>query len=177
MYQTLDHFSKIGRISSTHGLDGRLHIVHHLKGKQVFKKIPFIFIEIRNQNYIPYKLTSIISSTETDSIITLDGIDTIEKAKLITGKSIYLPTPQYDTLQPKEVTLDFSGFTLYNQYDRKVGHIASIFESPGQLLAAITLENGNEALVPLVEQFILSINAAKKEVTLNIPEGLIEIYL
>lgn len=177
MYQTLDEFSHIGRLSSTHGLEGKLHFVHHLKGKNIFKKIEFIFIEIRPKNYIPYKIHILSTSSDTDAIIQLDKIETVEAAKLLAGKMVYLPTPQYDNLQPKEVTLDFNGFTLFNQYDRKVGLIASIFESPGQLLAAVTLENGNEALVPLVEKFILSINAQKKELTLDLPEGLIEMYI
>lgn len=177
MYQTLDEFTNIGRLSSTHGLEGHVHFVHHLKGKNILKKFSFIFIEVKPSSYIPYKFSIISNSSDTDAIIKLDKVDDVDAAKPIAGKAVFLPTKLYDEIQPKDVTLNFTGFTLYNQFDRKVGLIESIFESPGQLLASVTLENGNEALVPLVEQFILSINANKRELTLNIPDGLIEMYL
>ncbi len=47
-------YVNIGRVSSTHGLDGTLLIRHNLGNKQVFQKIPHIFIEVRRESYIPY---------------------------------------------------------------------------------------------------------------------------
>jgi 16S rRNA processing protein RimM len=177
MYQTSDSFTEIGKLSSTHGLDGFLNIHHKLKGKQPFKNIKFLFVELKKQSYIPFKIEQIKIFSEDDAIVKLESIENVEQAKQIAGKKIYLPTDLYEKIQPKELTMDFKGFILYNQYDQKVGIIEDIFESPGQLLASVILANGNEALVPLVEQWILHINISKKELTLTIPEGLIEVYL
>jgi len=177
MYQTIESFSQIGRLSSTHGLDGSIALVHRLKGKKPFQQLPFVFIELRNKSYIPFRVTSARVLSETDAIIRLEGIDTIEQAKRIAGKNVFLPSGEYDRLQPAEQTLDFKGFVLYDQYDKRTGVVDSVIEYPGQLIANVILVNGNEALVPIVEQHIINIDARKKELTLHIPDGLIDIYL
>ncbi len=177
MYQTLNQFAEIGRIASTHGLEGHVNFVHNLKGKKPFKDIKFLFIEMKRGSNIPFKIKNIRPSSDTDAILAIEGIDTLEQAKTIAGKKVSLPQEQYEQVQPKDVTMNFVGFTLYDAKDKKVGIIKEVFESPGQLLASIELENGNEALVPMVESWILGINMNSKELYIQLPDGLIEVYL
>lgn len=177
MYQTIQAFKQIGKLSSTHGLDGAIHLTHHLKGKKVLKKLAFIFIEIKTQSYIPYALTSCSEQDETSAIIYLEDVNTVEAAKLLAGKGVFIPEAEYTQVQPQEVTMDFAGFTVYDHHDKRVGSIEEITEYPGQLMASILLDNGNEALIPLVEQHIININTTQKTLTLRIPDGLIDIYL
>lgn len=176
-YQTIDTFSQIGKLAATHGLEGNIAFVHRLKGKKLFQNLPFVFIELKNKSYIPFRIVSSKVLSETDAIVRFEGIDTVEKAKKIAGKHIFLPTEAYDRLQPAEQTLDFKGFVLYDQYDKKTGVVESVTEYPGQLMANVILTNGKEALIPIVEQHIINIDGRKKELTLQIPDGLIEIYL
>lgn len=169
-------YTYIGKVHTTHGLNGHVNASHKLKGKNIFKKLKHIFIEVRPESYIPYFIEECIIASDSEVILLLDETYNPEDARTIVGKNFYIENALYDQLQPKEVTMDFAGFTVYNQDDKKIGIITEINEMPGQLLASVDVE-GIEAMIPLVEQHILSININKKEITLQIPDGLLEVYL
>lgn len=177
--QQMNHpeYTLIGRLNSTHGLDGNIAFTHQLKGKNAIKKLQHIFVEIRKESYIPYFIEACNIFNEQDAALLLDEVYSLEEAKKLTGKNVYIETELYNKLQPADVSMNFVGFTLFDANDQKVGIVTDIIETPNQLLAAVELPNGNEALVPIVEHFICSINVAKKELTLQIPDGLIDIYL
>jgi 16S rRNA processing protein RimM len=176
MYQTITSYASVGKLASTHGLDGNITFIHRLKGTDIFKKVKFIFIELQPESYIPFELIATKRLSDTEAIVRLDGIDSIEKAKKIVGKNIYLPSETHYQLQPEELTMDFKDFALYNQQDKLIGNIIEVIEYPQQLIASVALPNNNEALIPIVEQHIIRIDVLKKSLTLHIPEGLIEIY-
>jgi len=170
-------YTLIGRLNSTHGLEGNITLTHQLKGKNTVKKLQHIFVEVRKESYIPYFIENCTIFNEQDAAVLLDDVYSLEEAKKLAGKNVYIETELYQKLQPADVSMNFVGFTLYDGNDQKVGKITDIIEAPNQLLAAVELSNGNEALVPVVEHFISSINIAKRELTLQIPDGLIDLYL
>lgn len=176
-YQTINAFSQIGKLSSTHGLEGNIILVHKLKGKKILQQLPFVFIELQNKSYIPFRIVANRVLSETDAIVRFENVDTVEEAKKLAGRLLFIPTEVYDRLQPADQTMDFKGFVLYDQYDKKTGVVESVMEYPGQLMANVILNNGKEALIPIVEQHIINIDGRKKELTLQIPDGLIDIYL
>lgn len=169
-------YTYIGRLHSTHGLQGHITATHKLKGKNIFKQLKHIFVEIRPESYIPYFIEECTITAEDEVIILVDETYSPEAAKHIVGKNIYIENALYSKLQPAELTMNFEGYIVYDAHDKKVGTITEIQEMPGQLLASVDI-NGIEALIPLVEHHILNINTKKKEITLQIPDGLLDIYL
>jgi 16S rRNA processing protein RimM len=57
-----------------------------------------------------------------------------------------------------------------------LGKILEVIEQPHQLLCRIEVQ-GKEALIPLHEETILKIDKKKQQVIVELPEGLLEIYL
>jgi 16S rRNA processing protein RimM len=61
---------------------------------------------------------------------------------------------------------------MFDSENRDLGEIIDIIEMPQQLLAQLHYQN-QEVLVPLAEDWILSINPRKKQIVMEIPDGLL----
>jgi 16S rRNA processing protein RimM len=67
------------------------------------------------------------------------------------------------------------GYTVV-EAGKELGKILEIIEQPHQLLCRLEIE-GKEVLIPLHEDTILKVDKKKQQVIVELPEGLLEIYL
>jgi len=67
------------------------------------------------------------------------------------------------------------GYTIID-YTEPLGEILEVIEQPHQLLCRLDIK-GKEVLIPLNESFLQKVNHAKKQVNVELPDGLLEIYL
>lgn len=169
-------YVNIGRVSSTHGLDGTLLIKHNLGSRQAFQKIPHIFIEVRRESYIPYFIEEKKGLTEDEVLLRLDDVAAVETAKTLTGKNVYIEEERYAQLKPKGATFNMTGYTVTDKKAGLLGTVESIFETPGQVLATV-LYKGKEVIVPLIDATIVGIDAARRAITVDLPDGLLDVYL
>jgi 16S rRNA processing protein RimM len=139
-------------------------------------KFSTIFIEITGK-LVPYFVSSIKYLQKNAAYLILEDVDTIEKASLLVKKHIYLPNKLKPKRKKSEFTLmDLLGFTALDVNEGELGVITDIHEYPKQLIAAVTYKNC-EVLFPLNEEIIKGIDVVKEIVTVDLPEGLLEIYL
>jgi 16S rRNA processing protein RimM len=68
------------------------------------------------------------------------------------------------------------GFEVEDQRLGVVGTIQSINDSTAQPLFEV-LHGGIEILIPMIDHFLVTIDRDNKKVVMNLPEGLIEMYL
>ena len=168
-------YSLIGKISGTHGLDGRLSLTHNLP-KNSFRKLSHIFIEMKNRSYIPYFIEEQKEVANDTVLLRLDETATVEEAKMLAGKNVYIETDQMQKLNPKGISSDLVGFVVTDSAHGVLGVIETLFETPGQVLATIHYKN-KEVIIPLIDATIRSIDIATKTVRVNLPEGLLDVYL
>ena len=72
--------------------------------------------------------------------------------------------------------MDLKGFTAVDDNEGELGIITDIHEYPQQLIATVTYKNC-EVLFPLNEEVIISIDVVREIVTVDLPDGLLDIYL
>ena len=66
------------------------------------------------------------------------------------------------------------GSQVFLQSGDQVGVVGEIVKLPGQDLLSID-KGGNQVLVPMVKQIIISIDVAAKKIVINPPEGLLDV--
>lgn len=169
-------YQQIGKIAGTHGLDGSVVLRHQLEGKGIWTKIPHIFIEVRRESYIPYFIESRKVLNHEEVLLILDEVHSMELAKSLSGKNVYLEEEIFSRLKPKAVTVDMIGFKVIDKVHGELGTIEDLFETPGQVLATVQYK-GKEVMVPLIDATIVSVNAAGRAITVQLPEGLLDVYL
>ncbi len=169
-------YSYIGKIVSTHGLEGKVILKHVFDKGSVFNKLDHIFIEERKNSFIPYfpEEKKVIAADEV--LLRLDEVYSVEQARLFSGKQVYIETDLFNRLQQNKVSTDMKGYRIIDQQKGILGMIEDLFETPGQVLATLFI-NEKEVIIPLIPTTIVEVNALKKEIKVNLPEGLLDIYL
>lgn len=169
-------FIQIGRITTTHGLEGKLILNHHLGKNNKLKELKHFFVELKRESYIPYFIDSITFSNDEEAYVMIEDINSLEAGKTLSGKNVYLSTDQYEKLKPKDNNINFEGFEVSDASFGIIGKIESLIETPGQLLATI-LHNEIEVIIPLNDQTIKDINITTKKLKVTLPDGLLDVYL
>ena len=166
---------KIGKIVKPFGYKGELKILLDIIPEEGFKDIEAFFIPVR-EKFLPYFLQDWKAQQNPQHyIVKLEDIDTKEEAQFMNGKEIYVPADAI-TVEEEFSYADLKGYKLIDSTSGFWGFIEEVMELPQHEVAQITVE-GKEVLVPLQEELIGEIDEEKEEVTVNLPEGFIDIYL
>lgn len=172
----LDKFVTIGYTKKTYGSKGQIKMVVEAHYLEDLIKSDFVFI-----NYMGKPLPFFIETIEDmgDLLLKVEEVDTPEEAKSIVAKDLYLRETDLSTLPEKrdENGLLFGflkGFDLWDASGSAVGQIIDIQQYPQQEIA--TVQYGErEVLIPLHENLITAIDEAQNKITLQLPEGLLEL--
>jgi 16S rRNA processing protein RimM len=171
----MPEYFKVGKIVSIFGLKGELILKHSLGKKTSLKGLEAVFIEERKDSFIPWFIQTTRIKTEDEVYLKLEGLDTKEEAKKLAQKDIWLPEDAFKKFSAKSAPISLLGFTIVDR-DKPIGVIEEVIEQPHQVLCRINIEN-KEVLIPLHENTIEKIDRKKKQVIVQLPEGLLEIYL
>ncbi|MBU6306956.1 MAG: 16S rRNA processing protein RimM [Bacteroidetes bacterium] len=171
-------YFKLGKIVAAHGLKGELVLQHELGKKTDLKKLPALFLELKKDSFVPYFIRKAKGTTEKESLLLLEEIDTREKAQQLVGKLCWLPEEQFKQYADKQAPASLLGYQIVEEEGsiKILGTIEEVIEQPQQLLCRILLK-GKEVLIPLNESTLLAIDHQAKTVSVQLPEGLIDIYL
>lgn len=166
---------RIGSVLKTRGLKGELQLYVDFDG---LEKINFnnLFIDVAGK-LVPYFITSIKYPQKNTAYLYLEEVDTIEKATKLVKKDVYLP----NKLKPKKKKEEFSfrdlkNFIAIDEQHGELGEIIEVMELPQQYIASVRYNN-REVLFPLNVEIIKGIDVEGGEVYVDLPEGLLDIYL
>jgi len=168
-------YYKIGKLVAVFGLKGELVLKHTLGKKTSLKGLQAVFIEEKKQSFIPWFIETTKIKTEEEVYLKLEGVDTREAAMKLTQKEIWIPEPDFKKLAAKSAPASILGYTVIND-NEPLSEILEVIEQPHQLLCRLEI-NQKEVLIPLNEQTIQKIDHKKKQVSVSLPDGLLEIYL
>lgn len=149
---------------------------HELDAKHIWNKIPHLFIELQRESYIPYFIEEQKAVSNEEVLLLLDETNTVEQARALSGKSVYLEEEVYSRLKPKAISAGMIGFRIVDKALGLLGTVDDLYETPGQVLATIRYQ-GKEVIIPLVDATITGIDAATRTIHVQLPEGLLDVYL
>ena len=168
-------YFKIGKLVAVHGLQGELLLKHQLGKKTSLKGLQAIFVEEKKNSFLPWFIEATKIKSENEIFLRLEGINTREAAIKLTQKEIWVPETDFKKFAAKSAPASLLGYTIINN-NEPLGEILELIEQPHQLLCRLEIK-GKEVLIPLHEETLKKINHNKKEVLVELPDGLLEIYL
>ncbi len=142
---------------------------HYVKSKVFFFEIdgglvPFFVNELR------------LIGSDTYRVVFEDWDDT-DKAQRLVGCQVFLPSDQLAGMKDEQFYFhDIVGYALHDVQMGLLGEIAEVFETPDQLLLQV-FHHGKEALIPFADDLFVKIDKTKKQLFMNVPEGLFDLYL
>ncbi len=166
---------KIGKIVATFGVNGQVVVQHNLGKKSTFKGVETIFVEQIKGSLLPYFIKEAKPKTEEDNYILFEDILNKEAATKLIGKAVWLLQEDFKKLSNSKSPIALLGYKVISNKEI-LGIIEEVIEQPHQILLSI-IYKGKEAYLPMHEESLINIDHKKNEVHLELPDGLLEVYL
>lgn len=167
-------YRKIGKITQTLGLSGKMVLTCEASAAKSLLKLEHLFIELQKGHFIPFFPEAVPALLEGNAISwQLDEINSLEEVKLLLGKDVYIESDLYKKLFPVNSPLeeDLAGFQIKDVHSGNSATVQSVDSLPGQLMANV-LFGEKTLLLPLSEDFIVAVDDKKKIIKMDLPDGI-----
>ena len=161
---------KIGKLGKTHGVKGEISF---LFDDDVFDRVDADYLVLMIDGIlVPFFMEEYRFRSNATAIVKFEDIDTQERARELTGSDVWFPRALADSDDGTITWAAIVGFDIIDANSGKpVGRIASVDDSTLNIL--FCLEDGR--LIPASEDLISVIDKENKQITINIPEGLLDL--
>jgi 16S rRNA processing protein RimM len=165
---------KIGYFTKPHGIKGEIGLVLSF---DIFSQTgdPFVICEMEGI-LVPFYIEAYRSKTATVVLVKIETIHSEEAVRTFSNREVYYPIRDTDDEEPMEAG-GWAKYTGYAVSDERglLGEITAIDESTANTLWRINNNVGKERLIPVVEEWIVSVDHTKKQLNLSLPDGLLEL--
>ncbi|MCW3073235.1 MAG: rRNA processing protein RimM [Flaviaesturariibacter sp.] len=168
-------YYKIGKLVSAFGLKGELILKHNLGKKTELKGLQAIFVEERKESFIPWFIESVRAKTDDELYLVLQDVITREAATKLVQKEVWLTEADFKKFASTTAPINLLGYSIIDA-GKDLGKILEVIEQPHQILCRLEIQ-GKEVLIPLHEETIQKIDRKAQKVLVELPDGLLEIYL
>jgi len=166
----------LGKIAKKFSFKGEVLIYLDTDEPELYQEMESIFVEF-NKNLIPFFIENSNLHKGDFLRVKFEDVDNEEQADEIINCEVYLPLNMLPKLEGNKFYFhEVIGFEIEDQRLGVFGKIVSINDTSAQPLFEVI--NGNvEILVPMIDQFLVKIDRENKKVIMDLPEGLVEMYL
>ena len=166
----------LGKIAKKFSFKGEVLIYLDTDEPELYQEMESIFVEF-NKNLIPFFIENSNLHKGDFLRVKFEDVDNEEQADEIINCEVYLPLNMLPKLEGNKFYFhEVIGFEIEDQRLGVFGKIVSINDTSAQPLFEVI--NGNvEILVPMIDQFLVKIDRENKRVIMDLPEGLVEMYL
>jgi len=166
---------QIGVFTKTHGLNGELVLFVENDFPEKYEE-ESIFVDI-DGGLVPFFIEEegLNTRNHTSYRIKLEDIDSSEKAERFVNCPVYLSKDLFTEEDTMGLNM-LEGFILFDEEKGELGKIERIDDFSGNIVFTVFV-NSNEVMIPLVEEQVLDIDYDKGTIKLQLPEGLLDVYL
>ena len=167
----MQKYLECGIITNTHGIGGALKVLSQCDSPEVLAELEFVYIEQLGV-YRELEVTS--ASVYKDTVIfTFDGIDTVEKATRLKGKTLFADREDFILEEGEYFLADIIGLDVVDANTGKIyGKVENVNTNSAQLLYEVRTQSGIK-LLPAVDAFIKEV-VLEKAVYVTPVAGLLE---
>lgn len=156
-----------------HGLKGEVTISLDADSPADWENLKSIFIEKKSQ-LVPYFIEH-ISVRNDKAFVKLEDVNTPEEAALLKSGSLYLPKESRPKLARGEFyNEEVIGFEVFDDVHGPLGFVEDVEQAgPNRFLIVTHIQK--EVMIPVNGPFITGINKSKKKISVNLPDGFLDI--
>ena len=169
-----EEITKIGQFKKPHGIKGEITFTFTDDSFED-SECPFFISEI-DGIFVPFRIVDYRFTSDTAGMVRLKNLDSDIKVRFLSQKDSYFPKKYLvaNTCDDSPALNCFVGFTMFDENHGKIGQITGVDEST--LNTLFIVDTGvDEILIPAVKEIIASVDNGKKEIYVEIPDGLLEL--
>ena len=173
-FNSKDYF-QLGTIIRSHGIKGDLVIYLDADNPSSYKKLEAVFLKEDGQ-LKEWKVASVRVQGQL-ATVHFNGIEDRNTSDLMIKREVFLPLKQLNPLKEKQFYFhEVIGFQITDMKAGALGEVTQVYELPQHPVLAIHYQN-KEILIPAVPEFILHVDREKKIIEMDLPDGLLDIYI
>jgi len=165
---------KIGRLGKPHGIKGELSFMFT---DDVFDRVDADYIVVETDGIlVPFYIEEYRFRTDETALLKLEGIDTMDRAREFTNCDVFFPRELAEADDGELTWAQIVGFTLVDDiYNKVIGNVRSVDDSTQNILFEVESPEGKSLLVPAAEDLITDVDQEKKQIRVQLPEGLLDL--
>lgn len=161
---------KIGKLGKAHGIKGEISF---LFDDDVFDRVDADYLVLDIDGIlVPFFIEEYRFKSDANALMKFEDIDTQERARELTGCDVYFPRALADS---DEEGLSWAEIVGYDIVDTNTGQMAGKIASVDDSTLNILFELEDGRLIPASEELITDVDKENNTITINIPQGLLEI--
>lgn len=167
---TREELYPIGYVKKPHGLKGEVTVVLLPESPEP-REIKHVFI-LQKGDFVPFFLQH-FSERPDQLFVKWEDVDTLAAAEQLKGCEVYLPKKDRPKLARGEFYNDeVIGFEVL-MADQELGQVKAVTETGGNRF--LVLDNARETYIPVHGPFIKSINKTKRRISVELPDGFLDL--
>ncbi|WP_314823910.1 ribosome maturation factor RimM [Prevotella histicola] len=165
---------KIGRIGKPHGVHGEVQMQY---SDDVFDVVDADYLLLNVDGIlVPFFMEEYRFRSDEIVLMKFCDINTEAQARELTGSEVYFPRKLAEEGTNELSWAQIVGYSLIDNTTKKdVGTIVAVDETTVNTLFEVNSPEGDELLIPASNELITAINSEEKTITINIPEGLLDL--
>lgn len=168
--------SPIGYIQKTIGFDGELQLTMDVDVLKNSPKPEFLWF-LQYGKPVPYAVVRFIVEHKDKARITLEDIRDEQEAMHLKGLTCFFEDRIFDQhfipVESYDYILDFKVQDTQHGF---LGIVVDVMENSNGHDNLVVLKDEVEIMIPFVNHIILEIDEEKKEIMVELPEGLLELF-
>ena len=160
---------RIGRLGKAHGVKGEVSFQFT---DDIFDSVDADYLVLDIDGIlVPFFMEEYRFRNDSVCLVKFCDIDTQQRAQELTGCDVYFPRALAEEADETPSLSSLVGFEIVDSDGKAIGTITAIDDTTQNIL--FELEDGT--LIPANDELIEKIDVNKKEIIMNIPEGLLDI--
>jgi 16S rRNA processing protein RimM len=165
--------TKIGFINKLQGFKGEVHCIIERGYVEDYENEEFLFVMMEGIA-VPWAVEE-VKEKRGAAVVKFVDVNDEEYARRFIDAEVFVEKRSKKNIEEPRWE-DLAGYEVIDNVRGSLGIIKTIEEYPQQLIAAVMIKE-KEVLIPLSEDFLEKVDDKEKKLFLNLPEGLIDLYL
>ncbi|MGF1637063.1 MAG: ribosome maturation factor RimM [Cyclobacteriaceae bacterium] len=171
----LDDCYLLGHIIKAHGNNGALQVFIDADDPNFYESLESVFVDL-DGSLVPFFIES-INVKGNKAIVRFEDVTTVEQALNFKGCSLYLSTQRLPEMPEGSFYYhDIIGYQVKDQVKGLLGVVENVYTQGLQDLVSMRYQQ-QEVLIPISDEIVLRADKDEKVLYVDLPEGLLEIYL
>ncbi len=170
-----DEVYKIGKIGKPHGVKGEVSLMF---SDDVFDRVDADYLVLMVDGIlVPFFFEEYRFKSGETALVKFCDIDTKEQAQELTGCDVYFPKALSDRGEDELTWDELAGFEIIDADNggALLGTLAYVDDATENVLFNVKRPDGGEILIPAAEDFIISVEADKRQIRVSLPDGLLDL--
>ena len=171
-------FLEIGTVVGTHGIHGEVRVNPACDSPEFFAGFDVLYYEDDMQGHMPMPVRVLgVRTHKNMALLQLEGVDSVEAAQALRGEKLFFRRADARLEEGRYFVAELLDCEVFDAHDPalRYGVISDVTETGANDVWHIQTPEGNEILIPVIDDVVKAVDVEAGRVEIVMLEGLREV--